>query len=119
MCYCMSEAGDLYPGDVIFTEIGAECVILETKNSRRCVSCKEKIKPGQLARVFEREKVPESEAEENIYYGENVPLVPYHLCEACSDLYDNLSAQGGGDCFIIPWLVLEAHEEYKKTVKQQ
>lgn len=66
--------------------------ILDTKRSRRCSSCDAPIKPGATVLKFRRTRAPRSEIEERIH-GDDiqaVPMAPFHLCEACGDIFSGL-----------------------------
>jgi hypothetical protein len=66
-----------------------EFSILNTKHSRRCCSCKAKIKPGNEVLRFERWRAPSEShnyLEERIY-GDEVPLASWYMCETCGGLY--------------------------------
>lgn len=66
---------------------------LNTKRSRNCCSCGDKIATGSLVAAFHRYKVPEYQIEINLY-GEDGDQGPhratqYH-CERCADLMFSL-----------------------------
>ncbi len=67
---------------------------LATKRSRKCCSCKTKIKVGDIARQVERARPPtEWEEDRGIAYDE-VFLAPWYLCETCGDLVESLTEIG-------------------------
>lgn len=87
---------DPEPGDVCW-DIPADYTTLKTKRARKCVSCGDRIEPGDIVAAFERYKVPEYDIEIAIY-GEDEWRGParatwYH-CERCADLYYSLIALG-------------------------
>lgn len=62
---------------------------LDTKRSRKCCSCKTKVKPGDEVLKLRRYRDPSDRCnyiEESIY-GDEVPLAPYYMCETCGGLY--------------------------------
>lgn len=71
--------------------------ILTTKQSRKCCSCKTKIKPGEEALRLRRYRDPSDiyGIEESIY-GDEVPLAAYYMCETCGGLY--FAVQDSGMC---------------------
>lgn len=73
-----------------------EPITLQTKRSRKCCSCGEKINVGDAASRVERSRGPVTEIEERIC-GDEVPMRPWYLCETCSDLA--LSLDELGFCF--------------------
>ena len=75
-CSC----GD-YDGSSWYYEYGNDFTKLQTKRSRKCCSCGEKIKPGDDCMKFDRHKSPDSDIEERIY-GDEVPLAAYRLMNA-------------------------------------
>ncbi|MCK5923544.1 MAG: hypothetical protein KAG66_21595 [Methylococcales bacterium] len=60
---------------------------MSTKQSRKCTSCKKRIRPGDLACKIPRERVPKNDIEQRIYdkdcEGGMVPLAPWYYCERC------------------------------------
>lgn len=66
---------------------------IQTKRSRKCCSCSEKIKVGDTATKIKRFRGPKNDIEESIY-GDEVALAPWFLCETCSDLAMSLDELG-------------------------
>jgi hypothetical protein len=83
-CYCDADYQDYdwwwYP-----PAANEEFTALNTKRSRNCISCKQRITPGGLCIEVKREKAAASYVEECIY-GDTVPLASWYLCEACGGL---------------------------------
>lgn len=69
---------------------------LATVRSRKCCSCKVRLKPGDQAAAIERWRNPVTDIEERIA-GDEVPLATWYLCEKCFDL--SLSLDELGYCF--------------------
>lgn len=67
---------------------------LDTKRSRKCCSCGERIAVGDVCGKFDRGRVPNSIVEERIYGTEEVPQSPWFMCERCTGLYFSLSDLG-------------------------
>ena len=67
---------------------------LQTKRRRRCKSCNELIAIGSICTKFEIHRPPQSEVEERIYCGDDVPLAPMFHCEECADMFFNLNELG-------------------------
>lgn len=88
-CSCGDEAAWYYETTNDFTT-------LQTKRSRKCCSCGDKIKPGDDCVKFERYKYPETEIEERIY-SDVVPLASWYMCESCGGVF--LSVTELGMCF--------------------
>ena len=97
-------------------KVTEEFVPLKTKRSRRCCSCKSKIKPGDECLVFERGRYPKTEVEARIYGGDDgeVPLAPWHLCSECGEQYLNLKALGY-ECLDITNIKGEIEEYWDMT----
>lgn len=66
---------------------------LDTKRGRKCCSCGEKIKVGEIAIKFHCYKSPENDIERRIH-GDEVPLSNKYHCEECADIYFNLDELG-------------------------
>ena len=68
---------------------------LETKLPRKCCSCGEKIRLGEICCEVPRYKVPETEIECRIY-GEDgeVPRASKWMCERCADIAFSLDELG-------------------------
>lgn len=92
-CSCPSE------GDGIWYYPPEDYSVLERNKGsqknvgRRCFSCRTKIAVGDLCAIFPRGRAPQHWIEESCH-GEEVPLAPAHLCEACADQYFNLTELG-------------------------
>lgn len=69
---------------------------LQTKRSRKCCSCEEKIKPGDDCVKFSRYRPPATDIEERIH-GDEVLLASWYMCESCGGVY--LSVVELGMCF--------------------
>jgi len=66
---------------------------LDTKRSRKCCSCGERIAVGeQVLRFFCHHPV-RNDIEERIY-GDEVPMASRYMCEPCGDLALNLAELG-------------------------
>lgn len=86
-CYCGDDYEWWYnpPNDYSY---------LDTKRSRKCCSCGERIAVGELQATFECWKFAEHEVERRIYGDDGMPLAAKHMCERCADLYYSLEALG-------------------------
>lgn len=94
-CYCGDGDYDWYysaPED----RDGPAYAPLDTKRSRRCCSCKQRIAVGDLAVRFERFRYAEYPSVEANIYGEGgeVPMPDWFMCERCGDLYYSLTELG-------------------------
>lgn len=67
---------------------------LSTKRARHCCSCGARIAVGDLCVEFKREDRPDEGSVSYRIYGEEMPLAPWHMCEACGDQYFNLVELG-------------------------
>ena len=68
---------------------------LETKRSRRCSSCKSKIKPKSGCIRFDRFRYAKDEIEEKIRgEGSEIYMAPWFMCERCGEQFLNLRALG-------------------------
>ncbi len=92
-----------------FGPTGGDYTTLSTKRSRRCCSCKDRISIGDLCTRFERARGPLTDIEERIC-GDEVPLAPWFMCEACSDQYFNLVELGF--CFSLGDNMDDLRKEY-------
>lgn len=63
------------------------------KRSTRCCSCGDKIRPGDEAGKFVRERGAISDIEERIC-GTEISLAPWWMCERCAGLYFALDELG-------------------------
>lgn len=89
-CECGDFDSDWYWQDV------SDYKPLNTKRSRKCCSCGDKIRPGDTCISFDRYRAPSERAnyiEERIY-GDEVPLPDWFMCERCADLFNSLSELG-------------------------
>jgi len=68
--------------------------LLDTKRSRKCCSCKATVKVGDLCMRFRCWKTPNYDSIVERIYGDEQPLAPKFMCEACSDQYWNLTGLG-------------------------
>jgi len=98
-CSCYHE---LEPGDIRW-DWPSDYSTLQTKRTRKCVSCDDKIGIGDVVAQFLRYKVPEYQIEINIY-GEDTehgpPRATHYHCERCADLMFSL-LELGFDCISI------------------
>ena len=114
-CYC-----DYDPdaGDVLWNW-PADYSVLDTKRSRKCCSCGERIEVGELVARFSRYKVPESDIEVKIY-GETdedgPPRASVYHCERCADLMYSLYELGY--CINIYEDMRELVNEYSELTKE-
>lgn len=85
------EPGPFYDMDCDTPYINAPVL----QRRKRCVSCKEFIKPGSLCTKHPRWTFPRTEVELFIF-GEDgeIPLAPDWLCEECSDLFFSFLEKG-------------------------
>ena len=92
-CYCEYEPDS---GDVLY-DPPRDYKTCDRKRATKCSSCREPVRPGDLAVEFTRYKVPEHEIELRIY-GETAesgpPRASLWLCERCGDLYWSLADLG-------------------------
>lgn len=81
---CSCDAGDdwswFYYSESLFTDF------LDKKRSVRCKSCKELIRPYQMALHIPRWRSPRTDIEESIH-GDEVPLATWHLCLPCAKIF--------------------------------
>lgn len=87
---------------------------LNTKRSRKCESCREKISVGKTVLRFECFRVPKCEYEEN-RFGDEVPLADKFLCESCGEIHLNLTA--AGYCMVLGHDHRDDMREYREMVK--
>jgi len=107
---CSSDAGDCgdYDWWWFYT---LEPLPLRTKRSRKCCSCHELIKPGDISLEVQRFRGPKHDIEELIY-GDEVPLAPWFMCEMCGDLA--LSLHELKFCFDLDSPLKEQIREYRE-----
>ncbi len=91
--YCASAGEDWGEGDWWWYEPNDEAP-LDTKRSRKCCSCKTKIKVGDTARRVLRARPPTEWEEIRGIAGDEVYLASWYLCETCGDLADSLTELG-------------------------
>lgn len=106
-CTCPEEA----EGDGTWYYLPEDYSILATKKSRRCFSCHTKIKPGELCVAFPRARAPTHWIDRSCH-GDEVPMVPWHLCEGCADIYFNLVELGY--CIKLGDSMQDLLDEYKQ-----
>ena len=70
-----------------------EFLPLDTKRSRKCASCGEKIAVGEHSLHFLSYRQPRSDYEER-RFGESVPMASQYFCESCGEIWLNLDAVG-------------------------
>ncbi len=92
-CSC----GD-FDGDGWYYEWTPEFKPLKTRNARKCCSCGAKIKPGDDATEFRRQRGPVTDIEERIH-GDEVPLASWWMCETCGGLA--MAIEETGMCFTL------------------
>lgn len=70
--------------------------ILNTKYSRKCFSCGDRIAVGADCGRFYRYRAPRDEPPyiEDRIYGDEVPLTTWYLCEECAGVYFSIDALG-------------------------
>lgn len=69
---------------------------LETKRSRRCMSCGYKLEVGSIVKKVRHYRGPESDFEER-FHGDEVPFAPKWLCRECGEYCDMIV--DAGMCF--------------------
>ena len=107
--YCSSDYG--YDGDGDWSwNYPQDEAPLATKRSRKCCSCKTKIKPGVISRRINRFR-PATEWEEIRGFGDEVYLADWYFCETCGDLADSLDELGY--CYDIGESLASQIREYK------
>lgn len=82
------------PGDVCWNAPG-DYKQLDKKLPRKCCSCGEKIRLGEICCEVQRYKIPDTDIECRIY-GEDgeIPRAAKHMCERCSDIAHSLLELG-------------------------
>ena len=78
-----------------YYEVDFQPSILDTRRSRKCVSCKTKIAVGEAVFMVARYRPPRHKIEENIH-GDEVPLANWHLCPRCGAIFHALHALNVG-----------------------
>ncbi len=84
---------------------------LETKRSRKCVSCENRIVVGELSLHFFSYRAPRCEYEDR-RFGDGVRTADLYMCERCGEIYLNLSA--AGLCISVGRDMEEALQEYQQ-----
>lgn len=67
--------------------------VLDTKRSRKCESCGDRIELGETVGKFHCYRPPRSEYEES-RFNEEVPLASKYMCEECTGLWFSLTELG-------------------------
>ena len=89
---------------------------LVASRSKRCCSCRELVRPGDIALHFTCWRDPRSDIEERIYIDE-VPMADKVMCEECGDLYSALSDLGF--CITLGEDMHELVRQYAETYGQK
>ena len=84
---------------------------LETKRARKCCSCGELIKVGDLALKFKRFRSATKFEADRLGWDE-VSMAPWFMCESCGEIFLNLEA--AGFCLDITESMAELMEEYRE-----
>jgi len=95
-----------------FYEADDDFSTLETKRSRKCASCEKSIQPGETVLACACYRLARCEYEER-RFGDEVPMAPKYYCEACGEIYFNLSALGY--CFSMSDLRERLQEYWEMT----
>ena len=92
----MSLSCDCYYDDADWFYEPQDVSPLNTKRSRKCCSCKEKIAVGDDAKAFIRYRNPEYGSIAEKIYGEGgeEPLATWFMCDRCAGLYESLDSLG-------------------------
>lgn len=83
-----------FDGDGWYYEAPDDYTKLATKRTRPCCSCGQRIQVGDLCVKFNRFMQPAPMSVSERIYGDEMPLAPRFMCEACGDQYFNLTALG-------------------------
>lgn len=94
-CTCDIDGGD---GADWYWQPSSAPKPLETIRSRKCCSCKTKLKPGDMAQVLYRWREPGNDIEERIHGGE-VPMTAWHRCPYCTALTEIVENHGA--CYAV------------------
>jgi hypothetical protein len=81
-------------GDYDWWYYEPKLVVLNTKRSRACCSCKERIHVGDECAEFERFTTCGYGSIDERIYGDERPLAPKYLCDRCYGLYESLDDLG-------------------------
>ncbi len=69
--------------------------VLDTKYSRKCMSCGERIAVGAECASFPRYRPPNDDHEmEDRIYGDEVPMATWYACETCAGVYFSITELG-------------------------
>jgi len=109
MLYCT--CGDYFDCDTWYYYHPEDFSKLTTSKRKRCCSCKVLINKQAGCLEFPRQRQPRHDIEEEIY-GDEVPLASYFMCEACGEIYLNLSDLGY--CLDITQDMREYLKEYQE-----
>ncbi len=91
---------------------------LETIRRRRCRSCNDLIDVGSLVCEFPRWRWPRDDVEEAIFgIGCELRLASIYYCEACGEIFLNLSAIGY--CMELNDSMTDCMKKYQEIVKQK
>lgn len=106
------------PGEWYWNGSPSEYKPLPFKRSKRCCSCNELIRPGELSVQHSRGRIPDSDIEIGIY-GEDgeIPIASDWMCEKCSDLFFSLAELGY--CVLPRDDMRELVHEYAQTHNQE
>ena len=85
-CYCDDDYDWWFEEDSDYSK-------LDTKRSRKCCSCHDRIAVSDLVLSLRCWRNPANDIEERIYRDE-VPMATKYLCERCADLYLSLTELG-------------------------
>ena len=72
-----------------YYEVNDHPIILDTRRSRKCVSCRARIAVGNTAYRISRYRPPRSDIEDRIY-GDEVPMADWFFCPSCHAIYQSL-----------------------------
>ena len=83
-CACELDDPDWY------YEVHDQPCTLDTRRSRKCVSCRVRIAVGDTAYRIIRYRSPSRDIEERIY-GNEVPMSTWYFCPGCAAIYHALA----------------------------
>lgn len=85
---------------------------LNTKRSRTCCSCRERIAVGDDAMAFRRWRYPNYDSVAERIYGEcgEEPLTTWYMCDRCAGLYESLKDLGF--CDLLQQNMVDVCKEY-------
>ena len=106
-CSCDSDGADWY------YEHSGDFAVLDTKRSRKCCSCGNKVAPGDTVLRLWRWRTPSDRCDfiEESIYGDEVPLAPWFMCETCGGLF--LSVDELGMCCDINENIANQIKDYR------